>query len=225
MLTNYQKNLNNMLQRPLPPITKNLLILNVLMFVLTFMIFDEHDMTQQFGLHYFGFSTFKPLQLFTYMFMHGGLMHIFFNIMGVYMFGAALEDRLGPQRFLILYLVAGFGAAILQLAITHYELKPFIDTYGLYEVQAQMDVPMVGASGSLFGLLAGFGMLFPNVELLMLFLPIPIKAKYFVLIYGAIELFSGIAGRAGDNVAHFAHVGGAIFGFLLIKYWKSKTIL
>ncbi len=214
-----------MLQRPLPPLTKNLLILNIVMFGLTYVVFDEHEMTNMLGLHYYEFSTFKPLQLFTYMFMHGGLMHIFFNMMGLYMFGAPLEERLGPQRFLLLYLVAGFGAAILQLAIYHYEFQPLIATYGLSEVENMMDVPMVGASGSLFGLLAGFGMLFPNVELLMLFLPIPIKAKYFVMIYGAIELFSGIAGRAGDNVAHFAHVGGAIFGFLLIRYWKSKHTL
>ncbi len=216
-----------MLQRPLPPITKNLLIINVVMFALTYMVFDTDNMLNMFGLHYFGFSTFKPLQLFTYMFMHGSLMHIFFNMIGVYMFGSALEERLGPQRFLILYLVAGFGAALLQMAIYYYQLKPLIDVYGLYEVQDKVDIgyTMVGASGSLFGLLAGFGMLFPNVELIMLFLPIPIKAKYFVIIYGVVELFSGFANIPGDNIAHFAHVGGAIFGFILIKYWKSKYIL
>lgn len=216
-----------MLQRPLPPITKNLLIINVIMYVLTYMILDENTVINMLGLHYFEFSTFKPLQLFTYMFMHGGLMHIFFNMMGLYMFGSALEERLGGQRYLLLYLVAGFGAALLQMGIYYNHLHPLIEAQGLQTVEYMEDYRyvMVGASGSLFGLLAAFGMLFPNVELIMLFLPIPIKAKYFVIIYGVIELFSGFAEIPGDNIAHFAHVGGAVFGFLLIRYWKSKFIL
>lgn len=141
------------------------------------------------------------------------------------MFGSALEQRLGPQKFLLLYLVAGIGAGLMQFGVFHYEIKEYLDAYPLAEVQQHLDVVTVGASGSLFGLLAGFGMLFPNTELMMMFVPVPIKAKYFVLIYGAIELFSGFSRFEGDNVAHFAHVGGAIFGFLLIQYWKKTTIL
>ena len=209
-----------MFNRYIPPITKNLLIINALMYVLTFFILKDKDLNDMLGLHYFGFSTFKPFQLFSYMFMH-----ILFNMIGVYMFGSALEQRLGPQKFLLLYLVAGIGAGLMQLGVFHYEIKEFLDAYPLAEVQQHLDVVTVGASGSLFGLLAGFGMLFPNTELMMMFVPVPIKAKYFVLIYGAIELFSGFSRFEGDNVAHFAHVGGAIFGFLLIKYWKKTTIL
>ncbi len=214
-----------MFNRYIPPITKNLLIINALMYVLTFFILKDKDLNDMLGLHYFGFSTFKPFQLFSYMFMHGNFMHILFNMIGVYMFGSALEQRLGPQKFLLLYLVAGIGAGLMQLGVFHYEIKEFLDAYPLAEVQQHLDVVTVGASGSLFGLLAGFGMLFPNTELMMMFVPVPIKAKYFVLIYGAIELFSGFSRFEGDNVAHFAHVGGAVFGFLLIKYWKKTTIL
>jgi membrane associated rhomboid family serine protease len=214
-----------MFNRYIPPITKNLLIINALMYVLTFFILKDKDLNDMLGLHYFGFSTFKPFQLFSYMFMHGNFMHILFNMIGVYMFGSALEERLGPQKFLLLYLVSGIGAALMQMGVYHYEIKEFLDAYSIAEVQQHLDVVTVGASGSLFGLLAGFGMLFPNTELMMMFVPVPIKAKYFVLIYGAIELFSGFSRFDGDNVAHFAHVGGAIFGFLLIKYWKKTTIL
>jgi len=214
-----------MFNRYIPPITKNLLIINGLMFVLTFFILKDKDLNAVLGLHYFGFSTFKPYQLFTYMFMHGNFMHILFNMIGVYTFGAALEERLGPQKFLFLYLVAGIGAALMQMAVYHYEMKEYLAMYTIEELQMHLDAVTVGASGSLFGLLAAFGMLFPNAELIMMFLPIPIKAKYLVVIYGAIELLSGISRIEGDNVAHFAHVGGAIFGFLLIKYWKRTTIL
>ncbi|MFM7023837.1 MAG: rhomboid family intramembrane serine protease [Flavobacteriales bacterium] len=245
-----------MFQRSLPPMVKNLLIINVVMFVLTNILLYQKvvDLNEMLGLHYFGFSTFEPYQLFTHMFMHAdlvnggemGIMHIFSNMLGLYMFGTPLEERLGSKRFLILYLVAGFGAAIIQLGAMHYDLMELAARYGItlhdlvneFNTKAigleqgmslalggnPIDIGMVGASGCVFGLLAGFGMLFPNAEMLLLFLPIPIKAKYFVIIYGIFELYSGVA-HISDGVAHFAHVGGAIFGFLLIKYWKSKTIL
>lgn len=216
-----------MFQRSLPPLTLNLIIINVVMFVLPYFGINNNAMVDAFALHYFEFSTFKPLQIFTHMFMHAGFMHLFFNMLGLYMFGGPLEERLGPQRFLLLYMSAGFGAAILQTGVHYFELRPFIETYGFSEVQsaAEHTMYLVGASGALFGLLAGYGILFAEQEMFLMFFPMPIKAKYFVMIYGVAELLNGIGNRPGDHVAHFAHVGGAIFGFLLIRYWKSKTIL
>ncbi|MCX6181846.1 MAG: rhomboid family intramembrane serine protease [Bacteroidetes bacterium] len=234
-----------MLQRPLPPMVKNILILNIIMFAITNLLLYQQvvDLNDVLGLHYFGFSSFEPYQLFTHMFLHAdvvsidsvGFIHIALNMLALYMFGSPLEERLGSKRFLILYLVSGFGAAFIQLGAMHFELLELINVYDLSGISeselirslagSKVDYSVVGASGCVFGLLAAFGMLFPNTELMLLFFPIPIKAKYFVVLYGIFELFSGVAHIEGDNVAHFAHVGGAIFGFLLIKYWKSKHIL
>ena len=162
------------------------------------------------------------MQLITHMFMHGSLQHLFFNMFGLYMFGPPLEYVLGPKRFLTYYLGAGFGALALDFAVKYGMLH--FGNVSDYDASAIINTPMVGASGALFGLLAGYAMFFPNNVLQLLFPPIPIKAKYFVLIYAAIELFLGISGRQA-NVAHFAHLGGALFGFLCILYWrKTGTI-
>ena len=169
--------------------------------------------------------------------MHSSFTHILFNMFGVFMFGAALEYRLGSQKFFIYYLLTGFGAVILH----------FLSMYGEgYELIQQIEAAYnsgqinsieysnayfntfnvtVGASGALFGLLAGFGTLFPNQRIMLLFPPIPIKAKYFVLFYAGYELFRGVSNAPGDNIAHFAHLGGALFGFLIIRSWKKKGYL
>jgi membrane associated rhomboid family serine protease len=180
------------------------------------------------------------------MFMHGNLMHLVFNMFALWMFGRVLESVWGPKRFFIYYFVTGLGAAVFYSFVNFVEFQyiasrmtpemvqtvitnganllnqgqNYTDLAG--KLNLLLNVPTVGASGAVFGILLGFGMLFPNTELMLLFPPIPIKAKYFVAGYGAIELFSGIA-NTGDNIAHFAHLGGMLFGFILIKYWNTKT--
>ncbi len=225
----------------LPTVTKNLLIINVLMFGATFLLEKQGiDLTEKLGLHYYKASLFKPYQFITYLFMHGSFMHLFFNMFAVYMFGSVLENAWGPKRFLIYYIFTGLGAALTQYVVFYFQIAPNLAQFQAlleqtknYAEQTQIieyrnaflnspGFTVVGASGSLFGLLIAFGIMFPNAELMMLFLPIPIKAKYFVAIYGAIELFSGIANTASDNVAHFAHLGGMFFGFILLMIWRKK---
>ncbi|MEO8760206.1 MAG: rhomboid family intramembrane serine protease [Bacteroidia bacterium] len=225
----------------LPTVTKNILIINVLLFGATF-LFEKQgiDLTNLLGLHYFAAPAFKPFQFITYMFMHGSIMHIFFNMYAVFMFGSILENVWGPKRFLFYYIFTGLGAAAIQLLVYYIQLQPRLELYtealantkDYYQqtmLIAQRGAELnqyivVGASGSLFGLLIAFGMLFPNTELYMMFIPIPIKAKYFVMGYGAIELFSGIHNSSTDNVAHFAHIGGMLFGFILLMIWRVKKI-
>lgn len=234
------------------PVVKNILILNVLMFLIsiTFGQGQTGGLNKILGLYYFGSSQFQPFQLITHMFMHGNFTHLFLNMFAMVMFGVHLERAWGSKRFLIYYLVAGFGASLLHVgvnwiqvsqilgdfsAVEALEIKELVKSSG-YEILMQgknysdpvlgklnliYNIPVVGASGAVFGILLGYGMLFPNTELIMLFFPVPIKAKYFVIIYGLIELISGISNQPGDNVAHFAHLGGMIFGFLLIKYWQK----
>ena len=231
-----------------PPVVKNLIIINVLMLLATSILeMRGVDLAKILGLHYIESPDFRPYQLITHMFMHGGWMHLIFNMFALWMFGRVLESVWGPKRFFIYYFVTGLGAAALHSFVNyvefHYlasrmtpEAVQMVMTRGP-EIFAQgqnfsdpsagklnmlLNIPTVGASGAVFGILLGFGMLFPNTELMLLFPPIPIKAKYFVLGYGAIELFIGIA-NPGDNVAHFAHLGGMLFGFFMIKYWNKNT--
>lgn len=224
--------------RAIPPVTKNILIITVIAFLATNLLGSKVDLVRILGLHYFQATDFKPYQFVTYIFMHGGFMHIFFNMFAVFMFGAVLENVWGPKKFLIFYIFTGLGAAVTQLVVYYFQITPVLEevqralaSAPTYQEQADIleakkqflnRFVVVGASGSLFGLLIAFGMLFPNTELMMLFLPIPIKAKYFVAIYGAIELFSGLA-NTGDNVAHFAHLGGMLFGFILLMIWRQKS--
>ena len=160
---------------------------------------------------------FRPYQIITHMFMHASIAHIFFNMFALWMFGSALESVWGPKRFLTFYFISGLGALGLYLGTKYLEMQYFGTP------QYVENIPMLGASGAVFGLLAGFGFMFPESRIVLLIPPIPIKAKYFVIIYGGIELFAGIASISGSSgVAHFAHVGGALFGFLLLLYWKNK---
>jgi membrane associated rhomboid family serine protease len=226
----------------LPTVTKNLLIINVLLFLATYLLRNTGlDLTEKLGLHYFKAPLFKPYQFITYLFMHGSFMHLFFNMFAVYMFGSVLENVWGPKKFLTYYIFTGLGAALTQLVVFYFQVTPALEHIQellsqarSYEEQTQIiyyrnellnspGFTVVGASGSLFGLLIAFGMMFPNAELMMLFLPIPIKAKYFVAIYGAIELFSGLANSGNDNVAHFAHLGGMFFGFILLMIWRKRN--
>lgn len=224
--------LNNYRFQILPPVVKNLLIINVLLFIATGVLSAPPfniDLTNILGLHYWESDLFKPWQIVTYMFMHGNIPHILFNMFAVWMFGSHIENRWGSKRFLNYYLLTGFGAALLHYLIFHFYTLPGIpsqvysNTYPLtaYEYFLQNSV-VVGASGSLFGILLAFGILFPNT-LLYLYFAIPIKAKYFVIGYGLIELFSGISNNPGDNVAHFAHLGGMLFGLIIFGYWKLKN--
>lgn len=173
---------------------------------------------------------FQPVQLISHLFMHAGVTHIFFNMYGVFMFGSILERVWGPQRFLLFYFVTGFGAVLLHMAVQCFLVMQVAGTAdpSLAQLNAHPDamstyfVNTVGASGAVFGLLAGFAMLFPNTELMLMFIPFPIKAKYFVAIYVLIELYLGFSMYGGDNVAHFAHLGGALFGFILVKIWNKN---
>ena len=171
------------------------------------------DLADYLGLHFFMADRFNAIQLVTYMFMHGGFTHLFFNMFAVWMFGRILEQVWGPKRFLFYYLACGIGAGIIQEVVQYIEYDTVLSAYDR----------IVGASGAVYGILLAFGMLFPNQPMFIFPLPFPIKAKYFVIGYAVIELYSGLANSGADNVAHFAHLGGMIFGFILIMYWRRKN--
>jgi membrane associated rhomboid family serine protease len=208
-------------------ITFNLIVINVIMFIATKIVGDS--MYEWFSLFYPASPFFKPIQIITHLFMHGSLLHLFMNMFALFMFGAVLERIWGPQRFLLFYFTTGVGAMILHTAVQGWIIYNFTGSFNpgdqliTHQVMAMYQTPTVGASGAIFGILIAFGMLFPNTELLFLFFPIPIKAKYFVAIYVVFELYQGIKMAPGDNVAHFAHLGGALFGYLLVKYWNRKS--
>lgn len=205
----------------LPTIVKNLLILNVLFFLADITLSARGiDLGRWLGLHYPTSTYFYPWQYITYMFMHANFSHLFFNMFALWMFGYALENLWGSKRFLAYYLITGIGAGLIQTAVLGLELRPLTLAYPPEAIQQHIDtIVTIGASGAVYGILLAFGMCFPNVPIYLYFF-IPIKAKWFVIIYGLIELFAGIGGTA-DGVAHFAHLGGMIFGFFLIRYWKK----
>ena len=210
--------------RNLPPITKNLLIINLICFFAD-IVFQRYgiDFTRIFGLHYITALEFHVWQPLTYMFMHANFSHIFFNMFAVMMFAPALEERWGSQRFLIYYLVTGLGAAVVQQAVWALQLQPVLSTMDpTIAATLANRVVTIGASGAVFGILLAFGWLFPEVRMFILFIPIPIRARTLVIIYALIELFAGLAPVSGDNVAHFAHLGGMIFGWLLILWWRHR---
>lgn len=205
----------------LPPVVKNLLIINILFYLADLTLsWRGIDLTRWLGLHYITASDFHIWQFLTYMFMHGNFSHLFFNMFALWMFGYALENYWGGKRFLAYYLITGIGAALCQTGVLAWEIHSMSLVHTPEVVSQHIDqFVTIGASGAVFGILLAFGMCFPNTPIFLYFL-IPIKAKWFVLIYGVIELFAGIGGTA-DGVAHFAHVGGMIFGFFLIRYWKK----
>ncbi|HEX8316341.1 MAG TPA: rhomboid family intramembrane serine protease [Flavisolibacter sp.] len=192
-----------------PPIVKNLIIINVLVFLAQLLLDQRYFLTARIGLWPVETPLFRPYQIVTHMFSHSprSIGHIFFNMFALWMFGKILENVWGGKRFLLFYLACGIGAAALHLLVAHL-------TGGM--------VPVVGASGAVMGVIVGFAYLFPNTEMFILFIPFPIKAKWVAIAYVAIDLFSGIANVAGDNVAHFAHLGGAITGFILVLIWNKS---
>jgi membrane associated rhomboid family serine protease len=215
----------------LPPVTKNLLIINVLCFF-GYIVAQKYgiDLNDTLGLHFFLASDFNLAQLVTYMFMHANFQHIFFNMFAVWMFGRTLEHVLGAKRFLSYYMVCGIGAGLVQELVQYIQYAMELSHYDNVDTGLSI-IPMaeflnmmttVGASGAVYGILLAFGMLFPETRMFVFPLPFPIKAKFFVIGYAVIELFSGF-GSSGDGIAHFAHLGGMIFGFLLIMYWRKKN--
>lgn len=213
----------------LPFVVKNLIIINAIVFVVT--MFAQQFMYQTFSLFYFTSPLFKPFQLITYMFMHGGFWHIFFNMYTLFIFGTVLERVWGTKKFLIFYFVTGLGAALLHMTVQFVEAQMYISQIAENSQQAMMAyqtlkmTPTVGASGAIYGVLIGYAMLFPDSVLTLIFPPVSLKAKWFVIIFAVIELFTGIQSisSVGGGIAHFAHLGGMLFGWLLILYWKKKN--
>jgi membrane associated rhomboid family serine protease len=218
----------------LPPVIKNLIIINGLMFLAQFAIKTTPFGTLEdlFALHTWQSDLFQPWQFITHMFMHGDFGHLFFNMFALWMFGSVLENVWGQKRFLTFYFICGLGAALCHMIALHFENQEIINQFnalGLEDkiryqdpVTSILNQPTVGASGAVFGCLAAFGYLFPNTYLYLYFL-FPVKAKWFVIGYIAIELISTFRNSAGDNVAHLAHLGGALFGFLLVWFWNKKN--
>lgn len=214
----------------LPPVIKNLLIINGLAYFAS-IVFAQMgvDLLAMFGLYLPQSPLFQPYQLVTHLFFHdlSNFSHIFGNMFALWMFGMSLENVWGSQRFFTFYFVTGLGAALCHLGVTMFEYYGHLNEYtvmGNFQAgqiaQMMRYIPTVGASGAVFGLLLGFGMTFPNQRIYLYFL-MPVKAKYFVLAYGLFELFSGFS-NSGSNIAHFAHIGGMLFGFLLLQYWKNR---
>lgn len=214
-----------------PPVTKNLIIINLLFFLAKFVGYRYNiNLSDTLGLHFFLASDFKIWQLFTYMFMHADLSHILFNMFAVWMFGRIMENVWGPQRFLFYYIVCGVGAGLMQEGVQYltyiYKGLSLYDQVNWNGVIVDMADFLnvwttVGASGAVYGILLAFGMTFPNESLFIFPLPVPIKAKFFVVGYAAIELFSALS-SSNDGVAHFAHLGGMLFGLLLILHWRNN---
>lgn len=206
-----------------PPVVKNLIIANCIMLLATSLLPFGNAIVGYLALFNVESPFFHSFQVVSYMFLHGGLEHLFFNMFALWMFGRTLEYELGSQRFLTYYLVCGIGAALLQLGVGWIEYRHAVSVFGASSMSARMllQVPTVGASGAVFGLLLAYGMLHPNAIIMLMIPPVPIRAKWFVLIYGLIELFFGMSGRQ-PGVAHFAHLGGMLWGFLLLWYWKKN---
>lgn len=206
----------------LPTVTKNIIIVNGIIWLAQFVLLQraDIDLSQQFGLHFIGSDHFRIYQLVTYMFLHDptSISHVFFNMFAVFMFGRALEQTWGSKRFLSYYMITGVGAGLIQMLIVYLRMQALIPV----EMHSMVNSVTIGASGAVFGILLAFGMLFPNSQLFIIPFPFPIKAKWFVIGYGLLELIFGVANRSGDNVAHFAHLGGMLFGIFMILYWRKK---
>lgn len=218
----------------IPPVIKNLIIINGLMWLAEITMGNHvlEWMINTLALHDVHSQFFRPHQLVTYMFLHDAhnFEHILFNMFALWMFGAVLENYWGGKRFLVFYMISGIGAALAHLAVLYHETAPIAAAAQQYVpedrlfflAQNGIDEPTIGASGAVFGCLAAFGYLFPN-QYIYLYFFVPIKVKWFVLGYAALELFSGVNASAGDNVAHWAHLGGGLVGLLLVIYWNRTN--
>lgn len=209
-----------------PPVIKNLLIINTLMLIITY--FAQDFMYEKFSLFYVGSPFFRPYQFVSHMFMHGNFVHLFFNMYSLVIFGVVLEQVWGSKKFFLYYMITGLGAAALHSLVLYFDASSYLaaakagDFAAGEALRRLMSTPTVGASGAVYGVLLAYGMLFPNNVLQLLFPPVALKAKWFVMIFGAIELFLALS-NSGGNIAHFAHLGGMIFGFILIKYWQKNN--
>lgn len=201
------------------PVVKNLIIINTIILVATMLIGDA--MYQYFALFPFESPLFRPYQMITHMFMHGGIWHLFFNMYTLLIFGSVLERIWGSKKFLIFYFVTGLGAALCHNLVLHIEISSFTAANETLKAMTVMRTPTVGASGAIYGVLLGYGMLFPDNVLQLIFPPVALKAKWFIVIFAGIELLTGITGLGG-GIAHFAHLGGMLFGLILILIWKKK---
>ena len=229
----------------LPIVTKNLIIINVIFLFATYLM-SNFDLSGILGLHYPASKNFYLFQLITYMFMHASFGHLFFNMFGIFMFGRVIESQWGSNRFLTYYMFTGIGAALINILVAYLRIKAIesnLDTETiamvyrdgldvikqgknytdptLRQLNLQLNSTTVGASGAVFGILLAFAMLFPNMPLYIILFPFPIKAKYVVIAYGVFEFFAGIVDFK-DNIAHFAHLGGMLFGIIMILYWRKK---
>lgn len=233
----------------IPPVVKNLILINIVMLVATYMastVFNV-DLIRILGLHFPKSTLFRPYQFVTHMFMHGGITHIFFNMFALFMFGRVLETVWGPKRFFIYYMVTGLGAALVHETVIGIQYARVVSQLSPEQVQmvfekgadlvrqnlmytdpamrqlnSLINVSTVGASGAVFGILMAFGVLFPNTQLMLLFPPIPIRAKWLVIIYGGLELYLAVT-QPGSNIAHAAHLGGMLFGYILLRIWRKTT--
>jgi membrane associated rhomboid family serine protease len=233
----------------LPAVVKNIIMINVLMLLAYYVVNNTlgYNLNEILGLYFPKSESFKPVQILTHMFMHANFWHLFFNMYALFIFGQVLENVWGPKRFLIYYLVCGLGAALVHESVIAFEYKGIIEKLSPDSIQTVVSdgaaylkegkvftdqamqglqlllyTPTVGASGAVFGILLAFGVLFPNTQLMLLLPPIPIKAKWFVLIYGGIELYLAFT-QPGSNIAHAAHLGGMLFGYILIRFWRKTT--
>lgn len=212
----------------IPAATRNIIVINALIWVMCYL--NKGFMYETFSLFYPTSPFFHWWQPVTHMFMHGSFLHLFFNMYTLYFFGCTLEARWGAKKFLIFYFVTGLGAALVHTGVEWIQMQQWMAQVAEGSVAAQSKIyalkmtPTVGASGAIYGVLMGFAMLYPDARMGLVFPPIYMKAKWFVLIFGAIELLIGITGQGG-SIAHFAHLGGLLFGFLLIMYWKKKHTL
>ncbi len=218
----------------LPTIVKNLLIINGLVFLAQETIGKQLPIPLEnlFALHTWQSSLFKPWQFVTHMFMHGSFSHLFSNMLALWMFGAVLENLWGAQKFLWFYIICGLGAAFCHMGVLYFETEHLIASFNRADEATQqvehvalfmkLNEATLGASGAVFGCLAAFGYLFPNTYIYIYFL-LPLKAKWFVLIYAALELVQAVQNSAGDNVAHIAHLGGGLVGIILVYFWNKTN--
>lgn len=242
---------NNSIINQIPPVTKNLILVNVIIW-LAMLLFPQEIgvmMDRHCGLHYYLSQDFIFTQFISYQFVHAGFQHLFFNMFALFMFGMAIESIMGPKRFITYYLICGIGAGLIQMGVNAIEFHHYSSMLTNAEVQMVINqgtdilhqglnyrdnllgslnmlinTPTVGASGAIYGILLAFGMFFPNRPIYIIFIPYPIKAKWVIVGYAVLELMLGV-GHANTGIAHFAHLGGMIFGFLLILYWRKTGII
>lgn len=208
-----------------PPVTRNLIILNIIVFIAT--LINREFMTAEFALFYPTSRYFHWWQILTHMFMHGGFWHILFNMYTLWLFGSVVENIIGSKKFLLFYFICGLGAAGLHLGVEFLQMQSFMEGVALGNNVALQNIavikltPTVGASGAIYGVLIGYAMLFPASKMTLLFPPVTLSAKWMVIVFAAIELLTGVTGTVA-GVAHFAHLGGMLIGWLMIFYWRKR---